>query len=84
MKFNLFWKNKFPVLEHVVEAPLHMVSTIGSKLKFNRDFPVHVTRKKTKQKTHKINKTQERARFRFPGIIGIGKKIKTGTLNTSK
>lgn len=46
MKFNLLWKNKFPVFEHEVEALLHTLSTMGSKLKFNGDFPVHVTEKK--------------------------------------
>lgn len=49
MKFNLLWKNKFPVLEYKVEALLHMLSTTGSKLKFNGDFPVHVTEKKKNQ-----------------------------------
>lgn len=28
-----------------MEALLHMLSTMGTKLKFNGDFPVHVTEK---------------------------------------
>lgn len=51
MKFNLLRKNKFPVLEHEVEALLHTLSTMGSKLKFSGDFPVHVTEKKKVKST---------------------------------
>lgn len=59
MKFNLLWKNKFPVLEHEVEALLHILSTMDSKSKFNGDFPVHVTgnKKKPNKQNNKQTKT---------------------------
>lgn len=59
-----------------------MLSTMGSELKFNGEFPVHVTGKKKK-----INKIQERTRFRLLGMMGTRKKKKkkkTGKLNAFK
>lgn len=67
LRYNLLWKNKCLVLECKMETPLHKLSLMDTKLKFNWEFPVLVTKrcnktnKKTppkKKKTTSLNKIQ--------------------------
>lgn len=51
-----------------MEALLHMLSTMDSELKWNRDFAVYVIEKSATPQT-------VRARSSFPEFLGTGEKI---------